>query len=78
MRAVGAALGLILTVTGLIVTFTTGNVDGWTVLAAIGVALLWNDLRIEQREAEGVRPVSFHEYTQADPAVVFNRQDGAR
>lgn len=78
MRAVGATLGLVLTTVGLIVSLTTTTPNVWNALAAIGAILLWNDFRVEERKAEGVRPVTFHEYTQADPAVIFNRQDGAR
>lgn len=47
-RAVAAFAGFILTLTGLLVTFTTWTVDGWTVLAGVGVALLAVDLLVEE------------------------------
>ena len=37
--------GLILTATGLLVTFSTWTVDGWTVLALVGVGMLHADQR---------------------------------
>lgn len=48
IRAVAAFAGFILTLTGLLVTFTTLTVDGWTVLAGVGVALLAVDLLVEE------------------------------
>jgi hypothetical protein len=49
MRAFVAVGGLVLTAVGLIVTFSTWTVDGWTVLAAVGVGLLWLDQRLDER-----------------------------
>lgn len=48
IRAVAAFAGFILTLTGLLVTITTLTVDGWTVLAGVGVALLALDLLVEE------------------------------
>lgn len=50
MRAVAAFAGFVLTTVGLIVTFSTLTVNGWTVLALIGFGLIANDLRIESKE----------------------------
>ena len=52
MRAFLVLAGLALTSVGLIVTFSTGVVNGWAMVAVVGVVLLGIDLYIEQREAD--------------------------
>ena len=52
MRAFLVLAGLALTSVGLIVTFSTGIVNGWAMVAVVGVVLLGIDLYIEQREAD--------------------------
>jgi hypothetical protein len=49
MRAFVAVGGLVLTCVGLILTFSTWTVDGWTVLAGVGVGLLLLDQRLDER-----------------------------
>lgn len=70
MRAFLAGGGLILTVVGLAVSWATVTVDGWTVLAAVGVGMLWIDWRIEkaqaQRAHEGLRDDAIRMYKQGE------------
>ena len=54
MRAFLALGGLILTAVGLIVTFSTGVVNGWAVLAVIGVGMLAIDQHLERKSAERI------------------------
>jgi hypothetical protein len=49
-RALNAIAGLGLIAVGLIVTFTTWTVNGWTLLAVIGVCMVAVDLCLEERE----------------------------
>jgi hypothetical protein len=50
IRALNALAGLVLIAVGLIVTFATWTVNGWTLLAVIGVCMVGVDLCLEERE----------------------------
>jgi hypothetical protein len=50
-RALLAVAGAALFMVGILHTIFTWNPDGWTVLAAVGVALIWVDTRVEERQA---------------------------
>jgi chloramphenicol 3-O-phosphotransferase len=52
LRALNALAGLTLVAVGLIHTFATWTVDGWTLLAVVGVVMVGVDLCIEEREAD--------------------------
>jgi hypothetical protein len=52
IRAFVTVGGLVLTAVGLIMTFATLTVNGWWVLAAVGVGLLWLDQRLDERGAD--------------------------
>lgn len=51
IRGLNVLTGFILALVGLIVTFATFTVNGWTVLAAVGVLMLAGDLYIERVQA---------------------------
>jgi hypothetical protein len=53
IRGLNALTGLLLTAVGLVVSLCTMTVDGWTVLALVGVCMCAWDLHLEERQANG-------------------------
>lgn len=47
MRGLNVLAGVLLFAVGMVVTFTTWTVDGWTVLAAVGCLMLGADLYLD-------------------------------
>jgi len=54
-RALNAIVGGLLFTVGIFLTMFTWTADGWTVLAAVGVALIWVDTVLEERQAAASR-----------------------
>lgn len=55
MRAFLGGGGLILTVVGVVVSWVTLTANGWAVLAAVGVLMLWAEFEVEKVQARRAR-----------------------